>query len=105
LKKLLVKVLIYRKRSLGLGLKRRIVLDEESITVEDRIQGTIGEGIETLRWVDVFTTIHMGSSRYFVPNDLKRWQGEEPGGSDEVDVTRLAEGVSIRRTVRFDDNV
>ena len=98
MKSLLVKVLIYRKRALDLGFERRISLENERIIVKDLIQGSIGPRIESLRWVDLFTTIHMGSSRYFVPNELLVCEG---GSSTEVDLTQLEQGVTIVRTIEI----
>lgn len=103
LKSLLVKVLIYRKRKLDLHLRRRISLQDESFTIQDHVQGSLGDRIENLSRVDLFTTIHMGSSRYFIPNELVNF--EDSGQSDHpVDVSKLKDGVTLERTVHFDSS-
>jgi len=70
LKRLLVRVLIYRKQDVGLQLERMIETGEECVTIVDRISGADLQRIERLEHRSVFTTIHMGSSRYFVPHEL-----------------------------------
>ena len=70
LKRLLVRVLIYRKQEVGLHLERTIETQEDGITIVDRIAGADLQRIERLEHRSVFTTIHMGSSRYFVPHEL-----------------------------------
>lgn len=94
LKSLLVKVLIYWKRNLDLHFKRQISLEPNKIHVEDHLQGSISDRIETLRSVDVFTTIHMGSSRYFIPNELERCSFAE-GNSPNLDLNQLAQGITV----------
>jgi hypothetical protein len=69
LKALLVKVLIYRKRELDLGIERRVRFLEHGVEIEDRIQGDAP--VDELDQAEFFTTIHMGSSRYFVPHELR----------------------------------
>jgi len=99
LKSLLVRVLIYRKRNLDLWLERRVSVRPDRFWVRDQIQGTAGDRIEALDWVDVFTTIHMGSSRYFVPNDLHT--GTQVAEADRVslDVSQLEGGLALERTI------
>ena len=99
LKSILVKVLIYRKRNLDLHMKRRISLDQEKFTVQDEIHGSIGNRIEILTRNDVFTTIHMGSSRYFLPNELTAEMIATGEGESSVDPTQLERGVTLERTV------
>ncbi|MCA8963090.1 MAG: hypothetical protein KDC38_21350, partial [Planctomycetes bacterium] len=69
LKSLLVKVLIYKKREIDVRFRRRITLHDDGIEIADHVEGD-PTGIESLEPGDVFTTIHMGSSRYFVPHEL-----------------------------------
>jgi hypothetical protein len=98
LKSLLVRVLIYRRSDLDLRLERRIRTEETTLIIEDRLQGSVGRQIDTLIWADVFTTIHMGSSRYFLPNELG-------GGSsphlEQLDPSRLESGITIERRIDF----
>ena len=101
LKAVLVKVLIYRKRRLDLKFKRRISLKPNAITIRDDLQGSIGDRIETLSRVDFFTTIHMGSSRYFVPNELNYTSGSGQNSDLEIDISQLKDGVTLERTITF----
>ncbi len=71
LKRLLVKVLIYRKNELQLELHRKIAIDDNGIDVFDRISGADLKSLKSLEHKSIFTTIHMGSSRYFIPNELE----------------------------------
>jgi len=59
----------------------------------------MGEDIDVLRRVDVFTTIHMGSSRYFIPNELSHYVKTEDTKDNLVDVSQLERGVTLERTV------
>ena len=101
LKSVLVKVLIYRKKNVDLNFERRITWQSDSLKISDRIQGDIGDQLESLEWRDLFTTIHMGSSRYFIPNELNRPEIPEVSGDEPIDFSKLKEGVVIERTVRF----
>ena len=94
LKSILVKVLIYRRRVLDMHLQRRILLQPERIVVKDTIHGSIGKKIKTLKWVELFTTIHMGSSRYFIPNELET---NEIYGSHDVNISQLQGGITLER--------
>ena len=89
LKRTLVKVLIYRKESLEITLNRQIRVSEDGIELVDRITGTDLVNISELEHKSIFTTIHMGSSRYFIPNEL-----EVPDTIERIDMTdRLGDEV------------
>jgi len=94
LKTLLVKVLIYRKKELDLHFERTIFLKESSVEVEDKIYGN---ALQTMKlfWGDVFATIHMGSSKYFVPSELEpetlNFEQIELGDKSEVILNRKVE--------------
>ena len=92
LKRRLVKTLIHRQRSVRLHLTRKIEFSDRSVTVIDRLQGSDGDRFEELHWGASFTTIHMGSSRYFVANELS----EMPSGGP-VDSRKLTGGVELVR--------
>lgn len=96
LKGLLVKLLIYKKKSLDLRFRRRITFDDTGFTINDHLQGSLGPEIKELKWASVFTTIHMGSSRYFIPNELEL---ADETNSVAVDPTALAAGVELERNV------
>lgn len=102
MKNLLVKTLIYRKKPLSIAFKRRIELGAKSVRVTDSLEGPDASKVVELRWEPVFTTIHMGSSRYFVPNELEVAFPES--ASDEahaLDPRRVAAGVRLERNVTF----
>lgn len=101
LKSFLVKVLIYRRKRLKLNFERRIIWNENSLSVRDRIQGDIGDQLDYLHWQDLFTTIHMGSSRYFISNELNSTEIAERSGGEDIDLSELKEGVVLERTVKF----
>jgi len=91
IKSLLVKVLIYKKRELDLGFTRRFTIGENGVAVTDELQGS-PEGIANMVPGENFTTIHMGSSRYFVPHELM----SAPGGEQfwkPIFVEDLSKGV------------
>ena len=69
LKRLLVRVLIYRKREIPLAFRRVIRLRDDGIEVRDHLQGS-NDSIRDITALDAFTTVHMGSSKYFVPHEL-----------------------------------
>ena len=74
---------------------------EKSVRVCDEISGPDAERVDNLHWGPLFTTIHMGSARYFIQNELSdaysRWTGKKL----EVDRHRIVAGVKLERTVMF----
>jgi hypothetical protein len=94
LKSLLVKTLIYRRRSIAVKFTRRVEFDELGVRVTDRLAGPGGSEITDLRREAVFTTIHMGSSRYFIANELADLPAGEP-----VNPEAVTGGVTLERTV------
>ncbi len=98
LKALLVHVLVYRKRGGGLALSRRIELGESEIRVVDRLAGDAS--LRDVQRAARFATIHMGSSRYFVPNEL-RGARAEGAPEDRLDGRELSSGAVRERSVRF----
>jgi hypothetical protein len=101
MKSLLVKVLIHRRQAVPLVLRRTVVLGVDAVEVRDFLKKSGSLSLESLRRVDIFSTVHMGSSRYFQPNELNL--AEEPFGDagESVAVDRLAEGVELSRTIRL----
>lgn len=105
MKNLLVKALIYKKKELNLFFVRKVAFQERSIVVEDVLSGD-ASNLAELRWEPQFTTIHMGSSKYYVPNDLEVAQGPAPRlQSTSVQLDRIADGLRIERRVTFDEGV
>jgi hypothetical protein len=100
LKQQLVRVLIYRRRSLRLDFTRRIEFGEDEIVVADYLQGADGKRVRALHWCELFTTIHMGSSRYFVSSELEDnlAVGDTSGA---IPGSELVRGVARRRTIKL----
>jgi hypothetical protein len=101
IKSLLVKVLVYRRRSVPLTLRRTIVPRDDGIDVQDRLQASRSLPLENLMRADVFSTIHMGSSRYFQPNEMNLASAAALPEREGVPVKRLSEGVELRRAIRL----
>jgi hypothetical protein len=95
LKRVLVKVLIYRRKPLRLTLRRRIRFGVDSVTIEDSLAGPDAVKVADLARVDSFGTIHMGSARYFVASEL-----HAAGTTTEpVPLAQLSQGMTLTRTV------
>jgi hypothetical protein len=94
LKARLVKTLIYRRRVIPVRFVRRVEFSELGVRVTDRLAGPGGSEITELRRAASFATIHLGSSRYFIPNEL----ADVPAG-DPVDPEAISGGVQLERTV------
>lgn len=104
MKNVLVKALIYKKKELDLFFVRKVTLDETSIVVRDVLSGD-ASSLAELRWEPQFTTIHMGSSRYYVPNELEVARGPAARlQSTSVQLDRIADGLQIERRVSFDED-
>lgn len=101
LKARLVKTLIYRKRVLSIRLRRTIEFDEASVNICDHLSGPDGGRVESMQRGHLFTTIHMGSSRYFINNELAEGVMSQPELSDNIDPKELGSGISLRRSVTF----
>jgi len=100
LKRRLVKVLIHDQRAIRIHFKRTITFDDAGVGVCDELGGPDGGRVASLRWSESFTTIHMGSSRYFINHELDEVEVVESDAPREVDPKQLAEGVTLRRMVR-----
>jgi hypothetical protein len=101
LKILLVRVLIHRRNEVDLQYSRRIDWETDGFIIEDRLQGSVGDRIDHLQREDLFTTIHMGSSRYFLPNEIEYSELSDKDGGRTVDAHLLNQGVTLRRVTRF----
>jgi hypothetical protein len=93
----LVKTLIYRRQPVGIRFTRRVEFAPHEIRVRDSLVGADGTHVASLRRDPDFTTIHMGSSRYFVNHELSR----VPAGED-VDPRAIVDGLTIDRAVTID---
>jgi hypothetical protein len=70
MKRRLVKVLVRRKRPAPLRLEREVWLEERSVRLRDTITVAPGTRLVRLERGAKFSTIHMGSSRYFQRSEL-----------------------------------
>ena len=99
LKRVLVRVLVYRKCELDFTFKRSIAFGDDGFELRDELKSPLAHKIEKIERVDTFATIHMGSSRYFVPHQLITDRNAEPA-ERIVDLTRLGSGVVLERRVK-----
>lgn len=96
LKGRLVAVLVYRKRKVEAAMRRTIEFGDDTVTVRDQLEGPALSTLTDLQWMPTFTSIHMGSSRYFVANELAdAEEHRRPGGEPAAD------SLAFERTVRF----
>jgi len=106
LKQQLVRVLIYRRRTVPVNFRRTIDFAADRITVRDELRGDHEGRLTRLERGTLFTTIHMGSARYFVLNELDAMAAEcaADDGSTQwrIDPARLSEGVVSERTLVLD---
>jgi hypothetical protein len=98
LKRQLVKVLVYRRRPLQVSFRRSIDFQDDRIVITDDFKGVDGLTLRYLRSAREFTTIHMGSSRYFINNALDRLPPAVPGPV-ELDPRQIPSGVQVTRQV------
>jgi hypothetical protein len=104
LKQQLVRVLIYRRQQLPVTFNRTITFEDNRIVVADRLHGDHEGRLESLRRGAVFTTIHMGSSRYFVLNELNAEPGivVQSDATWNIDPAALGVGVEVERALELD---
>ncbi len=100
LKQRLVSVLIYRRQIVAIEMKRTIEFEEMQVTVRDQLSGSDLERLAEFWWEPAFTTIHMGSSRYFVAHELDQGEfgREQP---ESLDRRRVSGQRVFERTIRF----
>jgi hypothetical protein len=102
LKKQLVRALIYRRRPLDAHFRRVVEFEDDRVVVVDEIGGRALSRFTRLEWGEVFTTIHMGSARYFVANELDAHAAADARGERTIDPIKAAAGMELRRVVSFD---
>jgi hypothetical protein len=101
LKRQLVRVLIHTRRPLDARMHRTITFAEDRVTVTDRLEGPALARFRSLERGETFTTIHMGSSRYFIANELDAHAAAHDHDR-AVDAVTLKNGGELRRVVAFD---
>jgi len=104
LKRYMVDLLIYRRRALNLDFKRTIEFDESAVRISDHLSGPDAGRLESLRWSEQFTTIHMGSSRYFIANELNDTAASHDPSFKEIDPKEIASGLMVRRVCSFHED-
>jgi hypothetical protein len=97
IKNLLVKVLITRRKSLRVQHERTITIGESEVHVEDRLTGRDLSRLREVWRGKVFTTVHMGSSRYFVPQELLAVGGE--AGFSPIEFSIGSKEIRAHRTI------
>jgi hypothetical protein len=71
IKSFLVKALVSRRKTIGLSLDRKVHFNPLEVTIEDHVTDMSSEPEDARLHLDAkFSTIHMGSSRYFQWDDL-----------------------------------
>jgi len=93
--------LIHDQRAARIHFKRVITFDDSGVSVCDELGGPDGGRVASLRQSESFTTIHMGSSRYFINQELEEASLTEQEAPLEVATGRLAEGVKLKRSIDF----
>jgi hypothetical protein len=102
LKNQLVRTLIYRRRPLDARFRRVLEFQDDSVTVIDELGGRALARFICLEWGELFTTIHMGSARYFVANELDAHAAARAHGERTIDPAKAVAGIELRRIVSFD---
>ncbi len=97
LKNLLVDVLVKRRKSVPIILTRKVIFRPDGIDIEDKIIPTSPIDIKEFGYGSRFSTIHMGSSRYFQINELLL---EKNAVKDDSAAEQLSKGqpVTVKRT-------
>lgn len=88
LKNILVRVLIYRRSPSPLRLTRNVRFEKDRISVSDRIETSKTLPLLRLASEPKSSTIHMGSSRYFQPQELDPTPQPVEDWADEVVANR-----------------
>jgi hypothetical protein len=91
IKNLIVYLLVRRRRRLPLRLIRQLRFENDGLTVSDRITLLGKLKIHTLRNEAKFSSIHMGSSRYFQYQELETEIPRENNWAEELLNSRLIE--------------
>jgi hypothetical protein len=96
LKRQLVRVLISRRRELQISFQRTIEVQPGQLIIEDELAGPDLSRLTELWRGASFTTVHMGSSRYFIANEIR--SAGSPTGLDPVPLDGNRSQIIVRRT-------
>ena len=94
----LVYILIRRRRKIPLCLIRRVRFEKDKIHINDRIEMIENIEVRMLQCGEKFTTVHMGSSRYFQNQELK---GEVLHKCDFAKELMKNQSISINRVLNI----
>lgn len=97
LKRLLVNVLIYRRKPVDIACRRTLAFAADAMTVTDELRGAGAADLTVLQRASAFTSIHMGSARYFVLHELVALPAV---AAAPLDPARVAAGVTVTYQVR-----
>lgn len=95
LKNLLVKTLVKGYQSVPIKLTRKVNFSDKEISLADQIEITGNISLKTLEPEARFSTIHMGSSRYFSCQEMD---------SKPIDKENLLEAIKKNRLVNIEQN-
>jgi hypothetical protein len=96
-KNLIVRVLVQRRRTIGMQLIRRIVLESDRVSVVDTLTNPLHLRVEAVFLGKKFSTIHMGSARYFQLQELDAAQLSSVNGALDA----LSRGEALRRSQQW----
>lgn len=96
LKRQLVRMLISRRRELQIDFQRTIEIQQGQLIVVDELAGPDLSRVTELWRGASFTTVHMGSSRYFIANEIR--SAGSSTGLDPVPLDRNRSQIKVRRT-------
>ena len=71
IKNLLVKTLVKKRRTVDIELERKVSFSSSSVTVEDKLSHGNNVKKPVFYLESKFSTIHMGSARYYQPDELE----------------------------------
>ena len=92
-KSLLVQVLVRRRRTLPLTLRRTVAFERNRVIVSDVVTNPSHRSVARTSAGDKFATIHMGSARYFQAQELSTLA---PGPLDDAPAQLTREGAFKR---------
>lgn len=98
LKRLLVRVLIDKRKPLAIAFVRTIRTDGTQIVIDDELEGADLSRLDTLERTSTLATVHMGSSRYYVANELGGARQEQR----KVDLSRGETRLQVQTVVRVE---
>jgi hypothetical protein len=96
IKRQLVRLLISERRELRITFQRTIEIHPGELIIDDELAGPDLSRVTELWHGASFTTVHMGSSRYFIANEIR--SAGSPTGLNPVPLDRNRSRILVRRT-------